>query len=203
MLWIPIYILTGFVAFWAVVILFLISVYNRLVKLGSNCENAFAQIEVQLKRRYDLIPNLVECVKRYMIHERDTLERVIAARNQAVAGLDQAAKQTGDSEALRKWMGAEGTLMGAMSRLSIAMENYPDLKANASVADLTEQLTSTENRIAYARQAYNDWVTGFNTYRETFPGCLLAGLFGFRQNRSFVEFADREKLAEAPRVVMA
>src|SRR5437773_9840213 len=145
------------------------AIYNRLIKLKTNCENAFAQIEVQLKRRYDLIPNLVECVKRYMIHERDTLERVIAARNQAAAGLTRAIQQPGDSEALRTWMGAEGSLAGALGRLSAVMENYPELKANESVGDLTEELTSTENRIAYARQTYNDWATGFNTYRQTFP----------------------------------
>jgi LemA protein len=178
-------------------------IYNQLVELKTHCENSFAQIEVQLKRRYDLIPNLVECVKRYMVHERETLERVIAARNQAVAGLKQATEQGGDAEAMKKWMGAEGTLAGAMGRLTVAMENYPDLKANESVAELTEELTTTENRIAFARQAYNDWVSGFNNYRQAFPMCLLAGLFGFRQNRSFLEFADREKIAEAPRVVMA
>jgi LemA protein len=180
-----------------------ITIYNRLVNLKTNCDNAFSQIEVQLKRRYDLIPNLVECVKRYMLHERETLERVIAARNQAAAELRQATEQAGNAEALQKWMGAEGTLAGALGRLSVVMESYPELKANAAVADLTEQLTSTENRIAYARQAYNDWVSGFNIYRQGFPGCLLAALLGFKQNRSFVEFADREKIAEAPQVVMA
>src|SRR4051794_26917609 len=130
------------------------AVYNRFIKLKTECENAFAQIEVQLKRRYDLIPNLVECVKRYMIHERDTLERVIAARNQAAAGLAKATQQPQDAEALRTWMGAEGSLAGALGRLSVVMENYPELKANESVGQLTEELTSTENRIAYARQSY-------------------------------------------------
>ena len=179
------------------------AIYNRLVALKTNCENAFSQIEVQLRRRYDLIPNLVECVKGYMAHEKETLERVIAARNQAAAGLAQAAKQPEDAEALKQWLGAEGTLAGAMGRLTVAIESYPDLKANAAVADLTEQLTSTENRIAFARQAYNDWVSGFNNYREAFPTCVLAGQFGFKQNRSFVEFGDREKLVEAPRVGLA
>ena len=177
--------------------------YNRLVELKTSCENAFSQIEIQLKRRYDLIPNLVECVKSYMVHERETLERVIAARNQAAAGLAHATEQPEDADALRKWMGAEGSLAGAMGRLSVAMENYPDLKANEQVSDLTEQLTSTENRIAFARQAYNDWVSGFNNYRQAFPTCVLAGPFGFKQNRNFVEFAEREKLVEAPRVVLA
>ena len=182
---------------------FAAAIYNHLVDLKTNCENAFAQIEVQLKRRYDLIPNLVECVKQFMVHERETLERVMAARNQAAAGLAQATQRPEDADAMRKWLGAEGTLAGAMGRLTVAIENYPDLKANASVADLTEQLTSTENRIAFARQAYNDWAAGFNNYRQSFPNCLFARPLGFRQNRSFVEFADREKLLDAPRVVLA
>src|SRR5688572_30026684 len=159
--------------------------YNRLVGLKTNCENAFSQIEVQLKRRYDLIPYLVACVKQYIVHERESLEHVIAARNQAAAGLAQAAQQPGDAEAMQKWIGAEGSLAGAMGRLTVAIESYPELKADARVADLTEQLTSTENRIAFARQAYNDWAAGFNNYRQAFPTCLLASPLGFKQNRSF------------------
>src|SRR4051794_21874619 len=147
----------------------LIAIYNRLVVLYGHCDNAFAQIEVQLKRRYDLIPNLVECVRSSMAHERETLERVIAARNVAAQGLQHATETPGDTDALNRWMGAEGLLTGALSRMSVVMESYPELKANASVADLTEQLLTTENRIAYARQAYNDWVTGFNFDRQTFP----------------------------------
>jgi LemA protein len=183
--------------------IFAVAVYNRLVGLKTNCENAFSQIEVQLKRRYDLIPNLVACVKQYMVHERETLERVIAARNQAAAGLAQASQQPGDADAMQKWIGAEGTLTGAMGRLTVSIESYPELKADARVSDLTEQLTSTENRIAFARQAYNDWAAGFNNYRQAFPTCLLASPLGFKQNRSFVEFAEKEKLVEAPRVVLA
>lgn len=179
------------------------AIYNKLVGLKINCENAFAQIEVQLKRRYDLIPNLVQCVKQYMVHERETLERVIAARNQAASGLAQATGQPGNAEALQKWMGAEGVLAGALGKLSVAIENYPDLKADAKVSDLTEQLTSTENRIAFARQAYNDWVSGFNNYRQAFPVCIVAGPLGFAQNRSFLEFADREKFVDAPQVILA
>jgi LemA protein len=178
-------------------------VYNRLVVLQTNCDNAFAQIELQLKRRYDLIPNLVECVKSYMAHERETLERVIAARNQAASGLQQAARQPENADAMQSWMGAEGALNGAIGRLTAVIETYPDLKADASVAELTEQLTSTENRIAYARQAYNDWVLGFNTSRREFPNCVVAGLVGFSQNRRFLEFAEAEKLEAAPRVVLA
>jgi LemA protein len=178
------------------------AIYNRLVLLNGHCDNAFAQIDVQLKRRYDLVPNLVECVRSYMAHERDTLERVIAARNVAATGLQNAARQPGDPDSLKHWMGAEGALTGALSRLSVVMESYPELKANASVADLTEQLTSTENRIAYARQSYNDWVTGFNFQRQTFPICLFANLLGFSGNRRFLEFAEAEKLTVAPRVVL-
>jgi LemA protein len=180
----------------------LAGVYNRLVELKATCENGFSQIEVQLKRRYDLIPNLVECVKGYLAHERETLQRVIAARNQAAAGLRQAVQQPDDPAALQKWIGAEGTLAGELGRLTLVIENYPELKGNAAVADLTEQLTHTENRIAYARQAYNDWVTGFNTYRETFPTCLFAKTFGFGSNRELLEFAEAEKLTEAPSVVL-
>lgn len=179
-----------------------VALHNRLVVLNGHCDNAFAQIEVQLKRRYDLVPNLVECVRGYMAHERETLERVIAARNVAAKGLEEAARQPGDATTMNAWMGAEGALSGALGRLSVVMEGYPELKANAAVADLTEQLTSTENRIAYARQAYNDWVTGFNTRRQTFPNCVFAGLLGFAHDRRFVEFLEAEKLTAAPRVVL-
>src|SRR3954470_19397187 len=168
-------------------------IYNRLVVLKARCDNAFAQIEVQLKRRYDLVPNLVECVRGYMVHEREILERVIAARDVAASGRHDASRRPGDADAMKTWMGAEGALTGALGRLSLAMEGYPELRANASVADLTEQLTSTENRIAYARQAYNDWVTGFNSRRQTFPNCLFAGLLGFGRNRNLLEFAEAEK----------
>jgi LemA protein len=183
--------------------IFLIAVYNRMIELGTNCENAFAQIETQLKRRYDLIPNLVECVKSYMAHEKSTLEGVIAARNQAAAGLKAAAEQPQNTEALQTWIGAETALNGALGRLTAVIESYPTLKADKSVAGLTEELTSTENRIAFARQAYNDWVTGFNANRQTFPNCLVAGLLGFGRNRKHVEFAEGQKLAEAPRVSLA
>src|SRR5437868_12706714 len=150
-LWIAISLFAGFVVALGI---FAAGVYNRLVALGTNCENAFAQIELQLKRRYDLIPNLVECVKSYMAHERTTLEAVIAARNRAAAGLQQATHQPENPDALQDWMGAESALSGAVGRLTAVMESYPNLKADASVATLTEELRSTENRIAFARQAY-------------------------------------------------
>jgi LemA protein len=180
-----------------------VGIYNRLVGLSSQCENAFAQIELQLKRRYDLIPNLVEAVKSYMAHEKATLESVIASRNKAAAGLKQATRRSENSDALQDWMGAEGALSGAVGRLTAVIEAYPNLKADASVAQLTEELRSTENRIAFARQAYNDWVTGFNTCRSAFPNCLFAGLFGFGRGRKHLEFVDAENLADAPTVLLA
>jgi LemA protein len=183
-------------------LILLASIYNRLVNLKNHCENSFAQIQVQLQRRSDLIPNLVECVKGYMTHERETLERVITARNEAL-GLRQAATKPEDPTAVQTWLGAEGTLGRALGGLWVAMENYPELKANRSVADLTEQLTTTENRVAYARQAHNDWVTEFNSYRQTFPQCSLAGLFGFTQNRRLLEFANAETFNTAPNVVLS
>jgi LemA protein len=182
---------------------FAVLIYNRLIALRSNCDNAFAQIELQLKRRYDLIPNLVECVKSYMAHEKTTLESVIAARNQAAAGLKQATENPRSTEAMEKWIGAESALNSALGRLNVVIEAYPKLKADKSVAGLTEELTSTENRIAFARQAYNDWVTGFNTSRLAFPNCVFAEMLGFDKNRKHLEFAEAEKLTEAPRVMLA
>jgi LemA protein len=175
-------------------------IYNRLVVLGTQCENGFSQIEVQLKRRYDLIPNLVKCVRSYLTHERETLEAVVAARNQALAGLTQATCRPDDIAALEKWIGAEDALTSALGRLSLVIETYPELKGDKAVADLTEELTSTENRIAFARQAYNDWVTQFNAHRQTFPTCAFAPTLGFAQNRRLLQFADGELLTTAPRI---
>jgi LemA protein len=176
------------------------SIYNRLVSLNNHCDNCVAQIQVQLKRRSDLIPGLVECVRGYMNHERETLERVLAARAQAVQSLRQALQQPVDTQARETWLHAESNLGLALSGMWVAMENYPDLKASQSVADLTEQLISTENRIAFARQAYNDWVTAFNSYRQTFPQCAVAGVSGFTQDRPLLEFDSAERLAVAPSV---
>jgi LemA protein len=180
-----------------------VGIYNHLVRLNHHCENSFSQIGVQLKRRSDLIPNLVECVKGYMAHERETLERVIAARNEAAKGRQQANQQPQNREAVESWLGAEGHLGRALGRLYMAMENYPQLKAIRTVADLTEQLASTESRIAFARQAHNDWVTTFNSFRQTFPQCLLAGLFGFPLNRELLELANAEQQERAPSVVLS
>jgi len=154
-------------------------IYNSLVALRNRFKNAFAQIDVQLKRRYDLIPNLVETAKGYMKHEHDTLEDVIKARNIALAASQAAASNPADANAVKGLVSAEGGLTGALSKLMVVSEQYPDLKANQNMMQLTEELTSTENKIAFARQAYNDSVMTYNTARETFPNVALAGMFGF------------------------
>ena len=160
-------------------ILFLVGIYNRLVTSRNGYKNAFAQIDVQLTRRYDLIPNLVETVKGYMAHERNTLEAVISARNVAVSGLKAAAANPGDPAAVQGLATAENQLSGALGRLFALAEAYPDLKANQNMMQLSEELTSTENKVAFARQAYNDAVLGYNNTREVFPNSIIAGSFGF------------------------
>ncbi|HTO56738.1 MAG TPA: LemA family protein, partial [Pseudomonadales bacterium] len=152
-----------------VLVVWFISIYNKLVALKNRYVNAFAQIEVQLKRRYDLIPNLIETAKGYLAHERGTLEAVVTARNQAVAGLSAAAKDPGNAGAMAQLGQAEGALGGALGRLNVVMEAYPDLKANQTMMQLSEELTSTENRVAFARQSYNDQVMSYNTYKQSFP----------------------------------
>jgi LemA protein len=161
------------VVIWAVII------YNGLVALRNRFKNAFSQIDVQLKRRYDLIPNLVEAVKGYMAHERGTLEAVIKARRAAVSAAQAAAAAPGDPSAMRGLAQAEGVLGGALGRLLAVFEQYPDLKANQNVLSLQEELTSTENKVAFARQAFNDSVMVYNTKRESFPDVIFAGMFGF------------------------
>jgi len=165
--------------------LFVTGIYNNLVRLKNRFANAFAQIDVQLKRRYDLIPNLVETAKGYMKHERETLEAVIQARNQAEAANTKAAADPGDAGSMKGLVGAEGALAGAMTRLFAVMENYPDLKANQNMLAVQEELTSTENKVAFARQAYNDAVMTYNTARETFPTLIFAGMFGFSDAQLF------------------
>jgi LemA protein len=177
-----------------------VSIYNKLVTLKNRYVNAFAQIEVQLKRRYDLIPNLIETAKGYLAHERGTLEAVVNARNQAVAGLTAAAKAPGNAGAMEQLGRAEGALGGALGRLSVVMEAYPDLKANQTMMQLSEELTSTENRVAFARQAYNDQVTSYNTFKQSFPAVLVAAPFGHGADASLLEFADHAAIQEAPKV---
>lgn len=154
-------------------------IYNKLVTLRNRFKNAFAQIDVQLKRRYDLIPNLVEVAKGYLKHERETLEAVIKARNIAFAAAQSAAANPADATAMKGLLSAESGLGAALSRLMVVSEQYPDLKANANMAQLTEELTSTENKISFARQAYNDSVMTYNTARETFPNNFISGMFNF------------------------
>jgi LemA protein len=169
------------VALVVVLIVWLTGLYNRLVTFRNRYKNAFSQIDVQLKRRYDLIPNLVETAKGYIKHERETLEAVVAARNHAVTAEQAAAAKPGDPAAMRQLQSAEAGLTGTLGRLFAVAEAYPDLKANQTMASLMEELTSTENRVAFARQAYNDSVTQYNTARETMPTALLAGPLGFQE----------------------
>jgi len=163
----------------ALLMLFLIGIYNRLVTSRNGYKNAFAQIDVQLTRRYDLIPNLIETVKGYLAHERNTLEAVIKARNVAVTGLKAAAANPGDPAAVQGLASADNQLSGALGRMFALAEAYPDLKANQNMMLLSEELTSTENKVAFARQAYNDAVLGYNNTREVFPNSIIAGSFGF------------------------
>ncbi len=187
----------AFLAF--VAVMWGVGIYNQLVTLKNRFQNAFSQIEVQLKRRYDLIPNLVETVKGYMQHEKGTLEAVIQARNQAVSGLSKAAANPGDPAAMQALSSAEQGLSGALGRLFALSEAYPDLKANQNMAQLSEEITSTENKVAFARQAYNDAATVYNTYKQTFPPVLFAGILGHGQNAELLDFDDAQ-IAEAPKV---
>ena len=182
-----------------VLILVLIAIYNGLVQKRIRTKEAWSQIDVQLKRRYDLIPNLVETVKGYMAHERGTLEAVIKARGAAVSAAERAAKAPGEPGAMQGLAQAEGVLGGALGKLLTVFEAYPDLKANQNVLGLQEGLTSTENKIAFARQAFNDSVMEYNTQRETFPDVVFAGTFGFRPAELLVATESAEE-RKAPKV---
>ena len=181
------------IAVWAV------AIYNGLVALKNRFKNAYAQIDVQLKRRYDLIPNLVEAAKGYITHERETLEKVIAARNSAMGAAQKAAAAPGDPAAMQGLAQAEGQLGGAMGRLMAVFEAYPDLKANQNIMQVQEELTSTENKIAFARQAYNDSVMEYNTKRESFPETIFAGMFGF-QAATLLEATESAEERKVPKV---
>jgi LemA protein len=174
-------------------------IYNKLVTYRNRHKNAFAQIEVQLKRRHDLIPNLVEIAKGYMKHERGTLEAVIQARNQASGGLQKAAQDPGNADAIEGLAAAEGVLSGTVGRMFALAESYPDLKANQNMMQLSEELQSTENKVAFARQAFNDSVTQYNTYKQTFPPIVFAGMFGHTNDATMLEF-DSQQIAQAPKV---
>ena len=184
----------------AIVVVWAIAVYNQLISLKNRYKNGFAQIEVQLKRRYDLIPNLVNCAKAYLKHEKNTLEGVTKARDQAAAVLAEVVRDPSNAAVMRELAEKEQILSGALTRLNIAVEAYPELKADQTMASLSEEITTTENKIAFARQAFNDGVMRYNTYRQTFPNVYAAGIFGHGLNAELLEFADRIAIQQAPRV---
>lgn len=182
------------------IVLYIVAIFNKLVALANRYKNAFSQIEVQLKRRYDLIPNLVETAKGYLAHERETLDAVIKARNSASDQLSAAQQKPGDAATMQGLGRAEGNLSGALGRFNLLVEAYPDLKANQNMMQLTEELTSTENKVAFARQSFNDQVMAYNIYKQSFPQNILAGMFGHAADASLLEFEDSAAIQDAPKV---
>lgn len=184
----------------AMLVIYVIGIFNRLVTLKNRFLNAFSQIDVQLKRRYDLIPNLIETAKGYMAHERETLEAVINARNQAMSGLQALGADPANAAALSDLASAETSLAGAMAKFNIVVEAYPELKANENMMQLSEEITVTENKVSFARQAFNDAVTAYNDYKQSFPPIFFAPTFGHAKDATLLEFEDREAIQEAPKV---
>ena len=190
-------ILLGFVV---LMIVWMVAIYNGLVRLRNQVKNAWSQIDVQLKRRYDIIQNLVETAKGYMKHERETLEAVIQARNTAASAGAKAAANPGDPSTMQQLMGAEAALTGTLGKLFALSEAYPDLKANQNMMQVSEELISTENKVGFARQAFNDQVMAYNTYKQSFPQNMLAGAFGHGPDASLLEFEDSAQIQAAPKV---
>ncbi len=191
------------IVFWLVLlglIGYVIAIYNRLVTLKNRYQNAFSQIEVQLKRRYDLIPNLVEVAKGYMAHERETLDAVISARNNAAAVLKAISEAGAGGAEMGQLAVAESSLGKALGALNVTMEAYPDLKASENMQQLSEEITTTENRVAFSRQGYNDAVTAYNIYRQSFPPVLFAAKFGHPTDAALLEFEDSAEIQAAPKV---
>ena len=184
----------------ALCILYAIHIFNKLITLRNRYRNAFAQIEVQLKRRYDLIPNLVESAKGYLKHEKETLNEVVQARNTAAKILSTVAKDPGNENAMKHLSSAEGTLTSALGNLNVVMESYPDLKSNQNMMQLSEELTSTENRVSFSRQAFNDQVMAYNTYKQAFHPVILAATFGHSKNATLLEFEDSKAIKSAPKI---
>lgn len=183
-----------------IIVLYLVSIFNKLVALKNRLKNAFAQIEVQLKRRYDLIPNLVEIAKKYLDHENKTLLAVTEARNGAASALKQASVNPGDADAIKNLTQAEAILNKSMGQFNMVMEGYPDLKASQNMMQLSEELTSTENKVSFARQAYNDEVMAYNTYKQSFPQIIIANATGHTADSGLLEFEDSKTIQNAPKI---